>query len=193
MAADPFDVFGLWYRSAQEAGEVEPEAMALATAGRDGRPSVRFVLLRRFDAAGLVFYTNGESRKGRELEANPAAAAVLRWASCGRQVRATGSVSQLRAEESDDYFSRRSRGSQLGAWASLQSRPLESRAELDRRVAEAAERFAGEAVSRPPWWGGYRLVPDELEFWQQGEDRLHDRFLYSRSEGSPWRVRRLFP
>ena len=194
LAADPIGQFDAWFDAARRAGQPEPEAMALATSGPDASPSVRFVLLRGVDERGFVFYTNGHSRKGREMAGNARAALAFRWAVVDRQVRVRGRVGPIGEAESDAYFAGRPRGSQVGAWASDQSRPVASRAELERRVAEAEARFAGGPVPRPPWWGGYRVVPEEVEFWQQGTFRLHDRFLYRRTgDGPGWTVERLFP
>jgi pyridoxamine 5'-phosphate oxidase len=170
----------------------EPDAMALATATASALPSARFVLLRDFDERGFVFYTNGHSRKGVELTANPVAAVAFRWSVVDRQVRIVGSVAAVDTAESDEYFAHRSRGSQLGAWASPQSEPLEDWADLQGRLAEATERFAGAEVPRPPWWGGFRISPTEFEFWQQGADRLHDRFRYTRA-AADWTIERLGP
>jgi pyridoxamine 5'-phosphate oxidase len=166
--------------------------MALATASAAGIPSVRFVLLRGFDERGFVFYTNARSRKGREMHDNPQAALVFRWKTVERQVRISGPVVPIDAAESEAYFASRDRGSQLGAWASEQSSPIDGREELDRRLQEMGARFDGDDVPRPSWWGGYRVSPHEIEFWQQGPDRLHDRFLYTRV-GSEWAVKRLSP
>lgn len=197
LAADPVAQFRAWFEAARRAGQPEPEAMALASADADGAPSVRFVLLRGVDERGFVFYTNGRSRKGREMAVNARAALAFRWATVDRQVRVRGPVAPVPAEEADTYFAGRPRGSQIGAWASDQSQPVASRADLERRVAEEEARFAGGAVPRPPHWGGWRVEPAEVEFWQQGEFRLHDRFLYRRSgRDSPspgWTVARLFP
>jgi pyridoxamine 5'-phosphate oxidase len=185
--------FRAWFAGAHAAGQPEPEAAALATATAEGVPSVRFVLMRGFDERGPVFFTNGNSRKGREMEANPVAAAVFRWKLVDRQVRVSGPVAPVTAAESDAYFAGRDRGSQLGAWASAQSEPLASREELELRLAEVSGRFAGGEVPRPPWWGGYRISPVEFEFWQHGEDRLHDRFLYLRRFDRAWSLTRLNP
>lgn len=190
---DPLDLFADWFAAAVAAGQPEPEAMALATSTAGGLPSVRFVLLRDFDRHGFVFYTNRRSRKGRELAANPVASLVFRWHLVGRQVRAAGAVVEVDDEQSDAYFAGRPRGSQIGAWASEQSRPVAGRRELDARTAEMEARFAGGPVPRPPWWGGYRLAPDEIEFWQQGTFRLHDRFVYRLGPGDSWSCQRLFP
>lgn len=194
LAADPVAQFSAWFDAARQAGQPEPEAMALATAGADGHPSVRFVLLRAFDQRGFVFYTNGRSRKGRDMAANPWAAAGFRWATVDRQVRVRGPVGPVDDAESDAYFASRPRGSQIGAWASDQSEPVAGRGDLDRRVAEAEARFGAGPVPRPPWWGGWRVVPEEVEFWQQGTFRLHDRFVYRRRRpGEGWSIDRLYP
>lgn len=190
---DPVAQFRAWFAEAQAAGQPEPEAMALATASPSSVPSVRFVLMRGFDERGLVFFTNGRSRKGREMEANPVAAAVFRWKRVDRQVRVSGPVGAITAAESDAYFAGRDRGSQLGAWASAQSEPLAGRHELELALAEVVERFAGVDVPRPPWWGGYRISPVEFEFWQHGDDRLHDRFVYVRRSDQDWDLTRLNP
>ena len=162
-----------------------PEAMALATATPDGRPSARMVLLKEADERGFAFFTNRESRKGGELAANPRAALLFHWRPLGRQVRVEGRVEPISDEESEAYFDTRPLPSRLAAWASPQSRPLTDRAELERLYAEAAARFPGEQVPLPPHWGGYRVVPDAYEFWQHGDDRLHDRIRYER-DGDAW-------
>lgn len=167
--------------------------MALATADRHGVPSVRFVLMRAFDHRGFVFFTNGRSPKGQEMAANPVAAAVFRWVAVQRQVRVHGPVGPIEASESDAYFATRARGSQLGAWASEQSTVIVNRSILGQRLDEAEHRYQGVDVPRPPWWGGYRLVPAEMEFWQQGPDRLHDRFRYTVLGTGGWRIERLSP
>jgi pyridoxamine 5'-phosphate oxidase len=170
----------------------EPTAMMLATAGDDGQPSLRVVLLKAVDERGFVFYTNYESRKGRELLAHPRAALCFHWQTLERQVRIEGDAEPVAAEEADAYFATRARLSQIGAWASKQSRPLESDAELEARVAEAEERFAGGAVPRPPHWSGFRVVPRRIEFWRNRAFRLHERLVYEREDGN-WRVTRLYP
>ena len=192
LAGDPVEQFGRWFAAAVAAGEPEPEAMALATAGAAGRPSVRFVLMRGFDARGWVFYTNSRSRKGSEMGENAWAALAFRWARAARQVRVNGAVTRLPDDEADAYFATRARESQIGAWASNQSEVLAGRAELEGRYAEFERRFRGGPVERPGWWGGYLVRPDEVEFWQQGQHRLHDRFRYLR-DGSGWRLERLYP
>ncbi len=188
---DPLAQLGAWLEDARSA-DSRPHAMTLATADRDGRPSARVVLLQSIDARGVVFFTNRTSRKGRELARNPYASAVLHWWELGRQVRIEGAAEETTDEESIAYWITRPRGSRIAAWASAQSRPLTGRAELDAAVAEAEARFAGGDVPLPPFWGGYRLVPDRMEFWTHRDDRLHDRVLYVREEGA-WRRGRLAP
>jgi pyridoxamine 5'-phosphate oxidase len=188
---NPLDRLREWYAGAVDAGVVEPEAMALATATPTGAPSVRFVLLKGIDARGVLFYTNYESRKGRELAGNPRAAIAILWKPLERQVRLEGTVETLSALESDSYFASRSRGSRLGAWASVQSVEIPDRAWLDERLAAADAEYPND-VPRPPYWGGYRLVPDRVEFWEGRPDRLHDREELS-LEGAVWRSRRLSP
>jgi pyridoxamine 5'-phosphate oxidase len=192
---DPIEQFGAWFGEAVAAGVTLPNAMALATADADGRPSVRHVLLRGVDERGFVFYTNRESRKGRDLEADPWVGLVFLWKEVDRQVTATGRVERVSDEESDAYFSTRPRDAQLGAWASPQSRPIPDRETLDAGVAEVERRFEGRDVTRPPHWGGYRVVPSAIEFWQGRAFRLHDRFRFERTEGGSggWRVQRLAP
>jgi pyridoxamine 5'-phosphate oxidase len=188
---DPLERFREWYEQAVAAGVLEPEAMALATATPDGAPSVRFVLLKGIDERGVEFYTNYESRKGRELEANPRAALAVLWKPLHRQVRLEGPVEVLTPKESDAYFATRGRGSQLGAWASAQSTPIPARAPLEASLAEADARYPDE-VPRPPYWGGYRLRPDVVEFWEGRPNRLHDREELRRGEQG-WTSRRLSP
>ena len=188
---DPLRQFERWFEDARSAGLEAPEAMALATAPPDGRPSARMVLLKHADERGFAFHTNYESRKGDELAANPHAALLFYWQPLGRQVRVEGRVQRVDTEESEAYFRTRPIGSRLAAWASPQSRPLAGRAELERLYTETAERF-GEAVPLPPHWGGFRLVPDVYEFWQRGDDRLHDRIRYERV-GTGWSRTRLAP
>jgi pyridoxamine 5'-phosphate oxidase len=170
----------------------EPTAFALATVGDGGRPSIRMVLLKHVDRAGFVFYTNLESRKGRELRENPRAAMTFHWAPMERQVRIEGDVSPVSAEEADEYFATRPRGSQIGAWASQQSRPIASSGDLERRVAEFHAKFEGMEVPRPPFWSGFRLTPSVIEFWKGKPNRLHDRQLFVR-DGTDWKVERLYP
>jgi len=192
LAPDPLLIFEAWFAEAAAAGVVAPEAAALATATLDGRPSVRMVLLKHADEEGFGFYTNLESRKAAELAANPQAALLVYWQALGRQVRVEGSVEPATREDAAAYFATRPRGSQLAAWASPQSRPLAGRAELGRLVEEARARFAETEVLLPDHWGGYRLRPESYEFWQHGDDRLHDRVRYAR-EGNGWRSQRLAP
>ena len=192
MQTDPFVLFAQWFAEARETELNDSNAMALATADAKGRPSVRMVLLKGFDARGFVFYTNGESRKADELAANPQAALLFHWKSLRRQVRIEGPVSRASAEESDAYFASRSRESQLGAWASDQSRPLDRRDTFEARVLEMQRRFEGQPVPRPPHWGGYRVAPDRIEFWLDRAHRLHERRLFVR-EGAEWREGLLYP
>jgi pyridoxamine 5'-phosphate oxidase len=192
LAADPIEQFLAWHADWRALDPPEPDAAVLVTAGSDGRPLGRNVLVRDIDR-GFVWYTNHDSRKGVHLAANPFAALVFSWVAAGRQVVVSGPVEQLTDEESDAYSAARPRGSQLGAWASAQSRPIIDRQALDARYAEVEARFAGdEAVPRPPYWGGYRLAPDEVELWQGRENRLHDRLAYVRRD-SRWVVERRQP
>ncbi len=188
---DPIAQVQAWLEEARDLG-AEPQAMTLATATPAGKPSARLVLLRGIDGRGLVFFTNRESRKGRELRANPQAAVALHWWELGRQVRIEGAVEEVSEEESTEYWETRPRGSQLAAWASPQSQELADRADLDARVARAGERFTGAPVPLPPFWGGYRLVPGSIELWTHRDDRLHDRARYER-DGAGWRRSILAP
>ena len=190
-AVDPIAQLRAWLDEAYGA-VAEPRAMTLATATPDGRPSARVVLLRRLDEHGLTFFTNRTSRKGEDLSRNPRAAVAIHWWELGRQVCVEGVVVELSAEESTVYWETRPRGSQLAAWASPQSQPLENRSELDALVADVAERFAGLDVPLPPFWGGYRLVPETVELWVHRDDRLHDRIRFTR-DGSGWLSERLAP
>ena len=191
LAADPFDQFADWYRQA-EAEAPLPDAVCLATVDSAGAPDARMVLAKGFGRDGFRFHTNYESAKAGQLDANPHAALVFYWRELDRQVRVRGEVVKLPGEESDRYFGTRPRESQIGAWASPQSRPLQDRAELDSRVDGVTRRFGGAKVPRPEDWGGYLLRPDVIEFWQGQVGRLHDRFRYSR-EGEGWRIERLAP
>ena len=189
---DPIQLFGQWFAAARKAGILLPEAMTLATASADGAPSARMVLLKGFDERGFEFYTNLGSRKADELTANPRAALCFYWGVLQRQVRIEGDVTQLSRKASAAYFRTRPRGSQVGAWASRQSQPLEDRGMLARRVREIEKRFEGGEVPLPDFWGGYMLEPQRIEFWQGRADRLHDRLLFQR-EGDGWSSRRLHP
>lgn len=193
VPADPLALFADWYAAAADCGLREPTAMTLATVDPDGSPSARIVLLKGFDDAGFRFYTNYQSDKGAALAANPRAALVFWWEPIERQVRVTGAVSKLDAATSDAYFQRRSRGSRLGAHASLQSQRLADRAELDQRLADVEARFADQDVPRPDHWGGYLVAPERIEFWQARRSRLHDRLRYVRDESTGWRIERLSP
>jgi pyridoxamine 5'-phosphate oxidase len=188
---DPLRQFDAWFAEAREAVPLA-EAMALATASEDGRPSVRYVLMKGHGPAGFEFHTDYRSPKASELDANPRAAAAFWWPQLGRQVRVSGPVERLDAAASDTYFETRPRERRLGAWASEQSRPLADRAELEARLDEVEHRFEGGEIDRPGHWGGFRLNPEEIEFWQQGVDRLHDRFRYRRESGA-WSIERLAP
>lgn len=190
-AADPIALFRAWMREAEAGEPNDPNAVALATATRDGVPSVRMVLLKGLDERGFAFYTNAESRKGVELAENPRAAMCFHWKSLRRQVRVEGPVSELPRAESDAYFHSRSHGSQIGALASQQSRPLASRQELEERVRAVEERYPS-VIPRPDFWHGYVLWPERMEFWVNGVERLHDRFLFLRTQGR-WEKERLFP
>jgi pyridoxamine 5'-phosphate oxidase len=192
-AEDPVALFELWLGEAAGSEINDPEAMALATVDEEGAPDARMMLCKGWDARGLVFYSNVESAKGRELAGRPKAAALFHWKSLRRQVRFRGAVTELTAAECDAYFASRPRGSQIGAWASQQSRPLASRHALEAAVEVYQRRFASE-VPRPDYWRGYRLAPVEIEFWRDGASRLHDRIQFKRASiGAPWEKRRLFP
>ena len=192
MAADPFILFDSWLAEAKAAEPHDAEAMALATAGTDGRPSVRMVLLKGHGSDGFDFYTNLDSRKGAELAANPQAALLFHWKSLRRQVRIHGAVGPVPDDVADAYFATRSRDSQLGAWASDQSRPLESRELFERRYEEMKKRFDGQDVPRPPRWGGFRLIPETIEFWTDRPHRLHERRLFTRTAHG-WAEGLLYP
>ncbi|OAN46780.1 pyridoxamine 5'-phosphate oxidase [Paramagnetospirillum marisnigri] len=189
---DPLSLFHAWMGEAEAAEPNDPNAMSLATVGADGRPSVRMVLLKGADESGFVFYTNLESRKGGELAANRFAALCFHWKSLRRQIRVEGLTEPVTEAEADAYFASRARTSQIGAWASVQSRPLLGRFELEMRVAEFTAKFGLGKVPRPPHWSGFRLVPDRIEFWQDRPFRLHDRFVYTRKDGE-WALQHLYP
>jgi pyridoxamine 5'-phosphate oxidase len=190
---DPLRQFASWYRDAAQAGLREPGAVAVATSTVEGVPSVRMVLLKQYDERGFVFFTNYNSRKGRELEDNPRAALLFYWDPLGRQVRIEGGTERTSAQESESYARSRPRGSQLSALASPQSQVIGSRAELEQRVADLAGLYADAEVPVPDDWGGFRLSPDRFEFWQHREDRLHDRLLYTVGDDAHWRLQRLGP
>jgi pyridoxamine 5'-phosphate oxidase len=193
MAADPHQLFEEWFELARGAELNDANAMALATADAAGRPSVRMVLLKGHDERGFIFYTNQDSRKGAELEANAYAALLFHWKSLRRQVRIEGAVGPVSSEEADLYFATRSRDSQLGAWASDQSRPLDSRETFERRYEEIRARFEGRDVPRPPRWSGYRVLPERIEFWTDRAHRLHERRLFTRNETGGWSEGLLYP
>ena len=189
---DPIALMQDWMRDAEKEEPVNPTAVALATSASDGMPSVRMVLLRGLDERGLVFYTNLESRKGHELHDNPKAAMCFYWRQLGRQLRVEGTIELVDDSEADAYFQSRDRGSRIGAWASKQSQQLESRHALEKRVAKFMAKFGVGAVPRPDFWSGYRLNPQRIEFWTQGQFRLHDRHIYER-DGDGWKTERLYP
>lgn len=194
MLPEPLAQVQEWVDEARAADVRDWDAMVVATADADAAPSARVVLLRGIDDRGLCFYSNFESRKGRELAANPRAAIVLHWREQGRQVRATGTVARMTAEESVGYWNRRPRASRLSAWASVQSATVDSRATLEAAVDGVRDRFGDEGeVPLPPFWGGYRILPDEVELWQHRDDRLHDRLLYRRGPDATWTITRLQP
>ncbi|HEY6048825.1 MAG TPA: pyridoxamine 5'-phosphate oxidase [Sphingomicrobium sp.] len=190
--ADPITLFDEWFAEARASEINDPEAMALATADGAGQPSVRAVLLKGHGPAGFVFYTNEQSAKGDQLAANPRAALLFHWKSLRRQVRIEGAVERVSTADADSYFATRARDSQLGAWASDQSRPLDSRSAFEARFEEVKRRFEGEDVPRPPHWGGYRVVPERIEFWSDRPHRLHERRLFTRS-GDAWSEGLLYP
>ena len=191
---NPIEQFGTWFSTAVNSGLADANAIALATATSEGKPSVRIVLLKGIDERGFVFFTNYESAKGQELSANPQAAFTVYWHQLERQIRVTGIVEKTSRQESATYFHDRPRGSQLGAWVSRQSEVIDARRILDARLSEMTERFAGEEVIKlPPHWGGYRIIPETIEFWQGRANRLHDRFRYTRQDDGSWMIERLAP
>ncbi|KLN60536.1 pyridoxamine 5'-phosphate oxidase [Kiloniella spongiae] len=200
--SDPYDIFDAWLKEAEEKEPNDPTAMSLSTVDETGMPSSRMVLLKDWDSQGFVFYTNYESRKGEQLIAHPKAALMFHWKSVRRSVRIEGLVEQVTSEEADEYFASRPKQSQIGAWASDQSRPLEGRFELEKRVAKYAAKYGLGKVPRPPHWSGFRVRPLRIEFWQDGPFRLHDRLVYSANDVKPgddvkqsgqWNTERLFP
>ncbi|MEG6508835.1 pyridoxamine 5'-phosphate oxidase [Methyloligella sp. 2.7D] len=194
QAEDPFALFETWFLEAEKTEPADPNAMALATCDAEGLPDLRMILLKGHDPRGFVFYTNLESAKGDELAANPKAAICLHWKSLGLQVRARGPVEPVTEEEADAYFASRHRESQIGAWASQQSRPLASREVFEEAVREREEEFGSGEVPRPPHWNGFRLVPKQIEFWASRPFRLHDRIVFRReSPDHPWEKTRLYP
>jgi pyridoxamine 5'-phosphate oxidase len=193
-ADEPLRLFAAWFADARRAEPVNPEAMALATVDADGLPNVRMVLLKGFDERGFVFYTNADSVKGHELKVAPKAALTFYWKTLQRQVRLRGSVEPVSEAEADAYFATRSRMAQIGAWASKQSAALESRMAFEKAIARYAAKFSIGTVPRPPFWRGYRIVPQEIEFWQERQFRLHDRITFQRADlGAPWSKTRLYP
>ena len=192
QARSPFELFDEWFKAATDKEPNDPNGVALATVGADGMPSLRMVLLKGVDGRGFVFYTNYESRKGQQLLAHPKAALCFHWKSLRRQVRIEGESEQVTPEEADAYFATRARTSQIGAWASQQSRPLTGRFELEKRVAQYTAKFGIAAVPRPPHWSGFRVIPRLIEFWEDRPFRLHDRLVYHR-DGDGWRTERLYP
>ncbi|MBI3969604.1 MAG: pyridoxamine 5'-phosphate oxidase [Chloroflexi bacterium] len=190
---DPLRQFARWFEAARVATKADPHTATVATATKDGRPSARLVLVRGVDERGFVFYSNYESRKARELAENPRAALVFYWAELSRQVRVTGTVAKVSHDESERYFLSRPRDSRLGAWSSRQSQVIASREHLDAQFAELAATYEGREIPLPSYWGGYRVTPEEIEFWQSRPNRLHDRLLYTRESSGGWTIRRLSP
>lgn len=188
----PIDLFLEWFEEAKSAELVLPEAMSVASVGADGRPSSRMVLLKDADSRGFVFYTNLNSRKGGEIQANEHVALLFHWKSLKRQIRIEGPAVPVSDEEADAYFATRDRGAQIGAWASDQSAPMSGRFDLEKKVAEFTTKFSVGKIARPPFWSGLRVVPDRFEFWSDGRFRLHDRLIYIR-DGDAWQTERLFP
>jgi pyridoxamine 5'-phosphate oxidase len=193
LSDDPFQQFALWYKQADEAGIAEPHAMVVSTVDENGMPDSRAVLARSMDAAGFTFFTNYESAKSAHLLAHPVAAALFPWFVLHRQVRLRGAVERVSEAESDDYFASRPRGSQIGAWASIQSTSLDNRETLEERVAAYESQFGNGAVPRPSQWGGWRIILQAFEFWQGRPSRLHDRFVYTKQTNGSWNIERLYP
>jgi len=192
MASDPFQLFDEWFAEARASEINDPEAMALATAGGDGQPSVRMVLLKGHGPDGFSFYTNEQSSKGGQLSANPRAALLFHWKTLRRQVRIEGGIERVADADADAYFASRARDSQIGAWASDQSRPLDCRETFEKRFDQVKQQFEGQDVPRPPHWRGYRVIPERFEFWSDRPHRLHERRLFTQAEGS-WREGLLYP
>ena len=193
VASSPFKQFEIWFKQAEAAVPILPNAMTLATATKDGTPSARVVLLKDFDESGFVFYTNYDSAKGKELDENPVAALCFYWSELGRQVRITGTVTRTTRGESEAYFHTRPLDSQLGAWASNQSEVIAERAVLEAKMEEMSTKYEGKIIPLPPYWGGYRVAPVVIEFWQNRSSRLHDRIRYRLVDGARWVVERLAP
>lgn len=191
---NPFEMFASWLEAAKaEPTIIEPTAMTLATATSEAVPSARIVLLKHWDEHGFVFYTNLESRKSTEIKQNPQASLCFYWMALDKQVRIDGTVQAVSDDEADAYYNSRPRGSRIGAWSSQQSRPLDSRDTLQKAVQEYTDKFDGEDIPRPPYWSGWRVVPHYMEFWQQGQFRLHDRFVYTSDAANTWVLQRLYP
>lgn len=193
MPADPFPMFGEWFEEAHETEINDPNAVTVASVDAEGRPSARMVLLKGWDPQGFVFYTNFESRKGQQILGNPNVALLFHWKSLQRQIRIEGTAAQVPDEEADAYYASRARQSRIGAWASKQSRPLESRFALEKAVASYAAKFNIGEIPRPPHWSGFRVTPRKIEFWRDGAFRLHDRFVYDRQDDDSWTITRLYP
>ncbi|MBN8532303.1 MAG: pyridoxamine 5'-phosphate oxidase [Alphaproteobacteria bacterium] len=192
LPPEPFSLFAQWFEEARYSSMREPNAMTVATATKSGIPSARVVLLKHADENGFVFYTNLGSRKGQELQDNPRAALCFHWMPLGKQVRVDGAVEQVSTDEADAYFQSRPRKSRIGAWASKQSQELKTRMELEQRVLETTAKFGFGNIPRPPYWSGFRVIPEKIEFWQEAPFRLHNRILYTRENGG-WKISRLFP